>query len=160
MTAASEEFSDVSPISISSTHTVIYIQIPQLHRSPLTALLSVLFPLHQLCINGIPSVIPPVSWSPCIATSYIVTRLRPVPELGEIRERLNLAEMRHASASRGLDSLSIQANDTDDRLHRLVMERLERKGDATATLVADMRAEPADHTAQITQILQAIKGGR
>jgi hypothetical protein len=89
-----------------------------------------------------------------------VTRLRPVPELGEIRERLNLTEMRHASASRGLDSLSIQANDTDDRLHRLVMERLERKGDATATLVADMRAEPADHTAQITQILQAIKGGR
>lgn len=79
MTAASEEFSDVSPISISSTHTVIYIQIPQLHRSPLTALLSVLFPLHQLCINGIPSVIPPVSWSPCIATSYIVTRLRPSP---------------------------------------------------------------------------------
>jgi len=89
-----------------------------------------------------------------------VTRLRPAPEPGEIRGRLNLTELRHASASRRLDPLSIQANDTDDRLHRLVTERLERKGDATTTLVAEMRAEPADRTAHIMQVQQAIKGRR
>ncbi len=77
MTAASEGFSDVCPISIWSTHTVICIQIAPLHRPPSS--LSSFRCTNQFSVNEIPPVIPPVSWSPCIATSSIVTRPRPSP---------------------------------------------------------------------------------